>query len=773
MTTAAPTNFQSPIQFNTSITLGWQKGEAGCTYKLYESTTSGLFNEPPVTIANNVNYESSGYSTTITDLIPSTTYFFKLEAVKNSITSNPVTFSISTLSPDSPANFKAVSSTATSITCTWTNGFDIPSSLKLYKSTTSSFSTAPVILYSGTTYTFTGLSANTKYFFQLVSYYGTTASTPLTTSGSTVLQPTAFAAPTKTTNAITLKWTKAGTPSSYLVYKTTPDENDDYDFSNVTGVTVASTLDTYTFTGLTQLTKYYFQIIAISGTGNNAVQSIPVIISAITTALPQPINFAPTIVTVPSNTANTAAITFTWTANGSPTSYLLYKGEPVEFQPPDFSKITGVTVASTATSYAFTGLKPTTQYFFQIIAVFGANKSIPIVVEAGTVLRPTNFLPSKIEATAITFTWTKAGTPDSYLVGKSTTTDFQEQPEYVAGDLTTYKFTGLSANTQYYFQILALNGYAEAYPVTVAVSTVLQPKTLTATSTASTVVCSWVKAGTPTSYKVYKSLTDGNYALVSSPASAAITYTFTDLAAFTTYYFQIVAIQGTGNNAVTSYPVKISKKTTGTVLPTPTNFKQTAATATSATFTWTKVGTPTSYKVYRSLTNDSFTAVTASLSSTSTSFIFTGLTANTRYYFQLAAVSGANLSVPVTVTGTTVVPPTALSKSTVTTTSVKLNWVKATTTPDSYYVYRSTTATFTPTTTIQITVANSLATYTFTGRITKTNYYFRIVAVKGTVLSIPVTISTPIKTSLKPSPTFFFNPAAQYITSGKPKNYRV
>ena len=433
MTTAAPTNFQSPIQFNTSITLGWQKGEAGCTYKLYESTTSGLFNEPPVTIANNVNYESSGYSTTITDLIPSTTYFFKLEAVKNSITSNPVTISISTLTPDSPANFKAVSSTTTSITCTWTNGFDIPSSLKLYKSTTSSFSTVTETLYSGTTYTFTGLSLNTKYFFQLVPYYGTTASTPLTTSGSTVLQPTAFAAPTKTTNAITLKWTKAGTPSSYLVYKTTPDGNDDYDFSNVTGVTVASTLDTYTFTGLTQLTKYYFQIIAISGTGNNAVQSVPVVISAITTALPQPINFAPATVT-------TTAITFTWTANGSPTSYLLYKGLPVDFGPPDFSKITGVTVASTATSYAFTGLTAATQYFFQIIAVFGANKSLPIVIETGTVLRPTNFLPSKIEATAITFTWTKAGTPDSYLVGKSTTTDFP-QPEYVAGNLTTYKFT--------------------------------------------------------------------------------------------------------------------------------------------------------------------------------------------------------------------------------------------------------------------------------------------------------------------------------------------
>jgi peptidoglycan hydrolase-like protein with peptidoglycan-binding domain len=70
----------------------------------------------------------------------------------------------------------------------------------------------------------------------------------------------------------------------------------------------------------------------------------------------------------------------------------------------------------------------------------------------------------------------------------------------------------------------------------------------------------------------------------------------------------------------------------------PNGLSATAASAGSITLSWTASPTATSYKIYRSSTDSGFTTVLTS-GITSTSHTDTGLTASTRYYYEVAGVN--------------------------------------------------------------------------------------------------------------------------------------
>ena len=254
---------------------------------------------------------------------------------------------------------------------------------------------------------------------------------------------------------VNLTWNASTGATSYNVKRSTT--------SGGPYTTVASpTTTSYTNTGLTNGTPYYYVVTAV----NSAGESNP---SSQVTATP----IAP--VTIPSTptglqaTAGNAQISLTWNASAGATSYNVKRsttnGGPY------------TTIASPATpSYANTGLANGTPYYYVVTAVNSAGESNPssqaTATPAASVSVPPT--PTGLQATAgnaqIILTWNASSGATSYNVKRSTTNGGPYTT--IASPATaSYTNTGLTNGTPYYYVVTAVNSAGESGPSSQATAT--------------------------------------------------------------------------------------------------------------------------------------------------------------------------------------------------------------------------------------------------------------------------------------------------------------
>jgi endo-1,4-beta-xylanase len=189
------------------------------------------------------------------------------------------------------------------------------------------------------------------------------------------------------------------------------------------------------------------------------------------------------------------------------------------------------------------------------------------------------------------------------------------------------------------------------------------PANLTAPSTTSSSISLAWTASTDnvgvTGYQILRApgASGGTFAQIAT--STTNSYVNTGLAASTTFRYQVRAVDAAGNaSAVSNTVTAATQAGGGDVTPptAPTNLAATT-TATSASLTWTastdNVGV-TGYQILRApgASGGSFTQIATS---TTNSYVNTGLTANTTYRYQVRATDAAGLvsAVSNTVTATT------------------------------------------------------------------------------------------------------------------------
>jgi hypothetical protein len=124
------------------------------------------------------------------------------------------------------------------------------------------------------------------------------------------------------------------------------------------------------------------------------------------------------------------------------------------------------------------------------------------------------------------------------------------------GNVTTFPITGLTANKNYYYRVRAYNnngtsgGSNTINAKTLQGSTLNPPRNLTAATTIGQISLSWSApiSGTPTSYTVYRSLSEnGNYTAL-TPNTNTTFYTVTGLSNGITYWFYVKANYSTGES---------------------------------------------------------------------------------------------------------------------------------------------------------------------------------------------------------------------------------
>lgn len=172
--------------------------------------------------------------------------------------------------------------------------------------------------------------------------------------------PSAPAAPTSLTataeNAqIGLSWTASSGATSYNVYRGTSSGGE-----SATAIATGVTTTSYTNTGLTNGTAYYYKITAVNAEGTSGYSNEA-------SATPAGVPAAPTSL---SATAGNAEVALSWKAASGATTYNVYRGTSSGGE-----SSTPIATGITATTYSNTGLANGTKYYFKVAAVDGAGTS--------------------------------------------------------------------------------------------------------------------------------------------------------------------------------------------------------------------------------------------------------------------------------------------------------------------------------------------------------------------------------------------------------------
>ncbi|MFQ6127506.1 MAG: fibronectin type III domain-containing protein [Thermoplasmata archaeon] len=369
----APVTLNPPTDITeTTMTLTWSQSMAAdfARYEIYQSET-------PLVLGNLIEILSSQFSTLYVaiGLSPSTTYHFTVRVVDTgglyadsnqmSGTTLPPNVEPSAVSLSDPTNI-----TSTSMTLSWTENVDTDfARYEIYRSTVMGPIGTRIALIgdrSQTSYIASGLSGSTTYYFTVrVVDTGGLYADSMQVSGTTLpsnVEPTPVILdpPSNVTGStLVLNWSQNSDPdfARYEIYQSTTlgavgTMIDDVPFRTQT---------TYTVTGLTQLTTYYFTVRVVD-TGSLYSDSNQV--SATTTEG----NTPPSAVILSSPTDITdTSVTLEWTRNLD-ADFALY-----EIYVSLIGGQTGTLVASIpdrdTLSYVVTGLLSETSYYFTVRVV--------------------------------------------------------------------------------------------------------------------------------------------------------------------------------------------------------------------------------------------------------------------------------------------------------------------------------------------------------------------------------------------------------------------
>ena len=548
--------------------------------------------------------------------------------------------------------------------------------------------TASVDLGSGTTATaasanLTGLTAGTKYYFEVVaqnatgttdgaiaSFTTTAAQAPVTTTGTATGITTTTASLAGTVNpegADTHVWFLYGTSSTLSGATQTASQ----DLGSGTTATAASA----SLTGLTAGTQYYFQVVAQNATGttNGAI------VGFTTTAAQAP---AATTGAVTGITTTTATLAGTVNPEGADTHvwFLYGTSSTLTGATQTASQDLGSGTTALAAGASLTGLTAGTQYYFQVVAQNATGTTNGAIASFTTTAAAAPAATTGAATAITTTTATLAGTvnPEGadthawFLYGTSSTLSGATQTaSQDLGSVTTASpvgssLTGLTAGTQYYFQMVAQNATGTTNGAIVSFTTTAAAQAPAATTGAATAITttSATLAGTVnpegadthvwflygTSSTLSGATQTASVDAGSGTAAAAATANLTGLTAGTQYYFQVVAQNATGttNGAINSFTTSVAAEA-----PVATTGAATAITTTTATLAGTvnPEGADTHvWFLYGTSSTLSGATQTASVdigsgtTATAVNANLAGLSAATVYYFQVVGQNAAGMT---------------------------------------------------------------------------------------------------------------------------------
>ena len=436
--------------------------------------------------------------------------------------------------------------------------------------------------------------------------------------------PTNLAASNLTSSSADLTWSAVQSAINYrLQYKVQGAGS----WSTITTISTNS----YTLTGLSDSTKYEFQVRAECGGGFNSNYSS----SAYFTT--RAICAVPSSLSADSLISSSAVLSW-GTVSGAYHYSLQYALQ---------NSGNWTTVSNlTTNSYNLTGLSASTDYQFKVRAECGGssnsdyssatNFSTPAVCAV-----PSSLAAGSLTSSSAALSWGSVSGDSTYslqyaLQGSGNWTTVS------AISTNSYGLTGLSASTDYQFKVRAECGgvnnsdYSSATnfstPAVCAVPSSLSAGSLTSSSAS----LSWGSVSGASTYSLQYALQgSGSWTTVS--AISTNSYSLTSLSATTDYQFKVRAECGGVNNSDYSSATNFS---TPAVCNVPTNLVADGLTSSSAVLSWDAVSGASAYSLQYALQGSGTWTTVSNIVTNSNSL--TGLDDSTGYQFKVRAECGGS-----------------------------------------------------------------------------------------------------------------------------------
>jgi uncharacterized protein (TIGR02145 family) len=493
---------------------------------------------------------------------------------------------------------------------------------RIYRSESGNDGTYALVYTSSTAapYANTGLAMATKYYYRVAAYNAGGEGPMSEAVSETTLSfvPTNVTAAVNSPTSITVSWSAVAGASNYRVYRST---SIDGTYTQVGGSITATS---YTNTGLTTGTTYYYRVAAYNSSNGEGPRSEAVSETPRTTpSAPQ--NFTAT----PGN----GQVVLSWTAPSS------HGGSDITGYQVSSNNGTSWVAASSNTSHTFTGLTNGTSYTFKVRAVNAAGNGAE--ASASATPRTTPSVPQNFTATPsngqVALSW---AAPSSN--GGSAITGYQVSSNngstwVTASSSASHTFTSLANGTSYTFKVRAVNAAGSGAEVSVTETpraAPSMPQNFTATPGNGQVALSWAAPSSNGGSAITGYQVSSNNGSTWVTASSSTSHTFTSLANGTSYTFKVRAVNAVGNGTEASVSA-----TTWATPSAPQSFTATSGNGQVA-LSWAAPSSNGGSAItgYQVSSNNGTSWVAAS---SSTSHTFTSLTNGTSYTFKIRAVNAA------------------------------------------------------------------------------------------------------------------------------------
>ncbi|MFY9310562.1 MAG: hypothetical protein WAQ28_16070 [Bacteroidia bacterium] len=541
----------------TGFTANWAVSAGATIYYLDVATDAGF-----TSFVAGYNNLSAGNVTTynVTGLSAGTTYYYRVRAAFCGTSSNSGTITAQTLpgnGPPSPVATSGSNISCNSFSANWSSSTG--ASVYYLDVATDAGFTAFVPGYYNLnagnvlSYNVSGLSASTTYYYRVRS--GNTCGissnsgniTVSTTASSTPAAPVANAASGSTCSSFAANWNSSPGATSYYL-----DVAADAGFTTYVpgyGNLNVGNVTTYTVSGLSVSTTYYYRVRAAAcGTSGNS-NNITATTSASAPGIP--VSTAESNVTCNSFTAN-------WNASANATAYYLDVTDNATFATTTFVAGYNNLNVGNATSANVTGLSAVTNYYYRVRAgscAMSGNSGVQTATTvASTPAAPATIIPSNITCNSFSANWNASVNATKYYIDVSTDAGFSNSvPGYShldVGNSNTYSVTGLSAGTTYYYRIYAAaclsSPASDTMTVVTAAAAPAASTALAATGiTSSSFSANWTASAGAANYYLDVATDAGFTSFVSGYQNLnvgnVVTYSITGLSSGTTYYYRVRA----------------------------------------------------------------------------------------------------------------------------------------------------------------------------------------------------------------------------------------
>jgi chitodextrinase len=341
-----------------------------------------------------------------------------------------------------PTNLVASTISPTSINLTWT-AVSGASGYSIYRNSTS----APIATTTAISWLNSGLTPATANTYYVAAYSATTTSVLsdaaiATTTADTVAPTTPgnLISQTLSTTAIKLSWTASTDNIGIAKYNV---------YRNNSLIATTSSLN-YTNSGLTASTTYRYKLSAVDTSGLESTKTATVTATTLIT----PDTTAPT---TPGNltaqTLSTTAIKLSWTAstdNIGIAKYNVYRNNSLIAQTSSLTYTDGSLTASTTYKYNLSAVDTSSLESTKTATVTATTLITPDTVAPSA---PSNLTGSALSTTSIKLNWTAA----TDNIGIANYEVYRDNLYIGATSDLTYTNTGLTANTTYKYNLIAVD----------------------------------------------------------------------------------------------------------------------------------------------------------------------------------------------------------------------------------------------------------------------------------------------------------------------------